>query len=297
MTYAESLLKDFKSQRPLRASSLIITMLGDSLMNRGGELWLKDLIRLMEPFGINDRLTRTTVHRLTAENWLQGESIGRVSAYRIATPAKPRFKKAFDRVYGPIAPKWDNQWHVLSLDALGSDVKMHLRSELQELDWGLLGGFTLIHAAPSVEQISRLLKRHDKQGLTVWSAGKWVVAPDDQLLRQVYQLDDLYQRYAGFCERFEPLLSQVHDLSTDQTWAMRTLLIHEYRKIMLRDPHLPVEVIPAPNWTLIARRLCVELYAALELGSEHHLSVSVSTTRGNLPPAKSPPSQRFTTSA
>src|ERR1700760_1992542 len=49
---------------PPRARSLIVTVWGDALAPHGGEVWLAGLIRLLAPFGINERLTRTSVFRL-----------------------------------------------------------------------------------------------------------------------------------------------------------------------------------------------------------------------------------------
>ena len=52
---------------PPRAKSLTVTVWGDALAPHGGSVWLAGLIRLMAPFGINERLVRTSVFRLAAE--------------------------------------------------------------------------------------------------------------------------------------------------------------------------------------------------------------------------------------
>src|SRR5690349_87804 len=61
---------------PPRARSLIVTVWGDALAPHGGEAWLAGLIRLLAPFGINERLTRTSVFRLARDGWLEGETHG-----------------------------------------------------------------------------------------------------------------------------------------------------------------------------------------------------------------------------
>src|SRR5450432_1724828 len=55
---------------PPRAKSLIVTVWGDALGPHGGTAWLAGLIRLMAPFGINERLVRTSVFRLAQDGWL-----------------------------------------------------------------------------------------------------------------------------------------------------------------------------------------------------------------------------------
>ncbi len=83
-----TLIDDFQKRRPIRAGSLIITVYGDSIVPRGGTVWLGSLSKLVEPIGINERLVRTSVYRLTNETWLRGEKIGRRSYYRLSGPGR-----------------------------------------------------------------------------------------------------------------------------------------------------------------------------------------------------------------
>ena len=62
-----------------RAKSLIVTVWGDALAPHGGAVWLSGLIRLMAPFGINERLVRTSVFRLARDGWLASRQAGRRS--------------------------------------------------------------------------------------------------------------------------------------------------------------------------------------------------------------------------
>ena len=61
----------------LIASSLIVTVYGDAIEPHGGAVWLGSLIQLLEPIGINERLIRTSIFRLTKEGWLTAEKVGR----------------------------------------------------------------------------------------------------------------------------------------------------------------------------------------------------------------------------
>ena len=60
---------------PPRAKSLCVSLLGDALAPHGGAIWLGDLIELLAPLGINERLLRTSVFRLVAQNWLQSNGM------------------------------------------------------------------------------------------------------------------------------------------------------------------------------------------------------------------------------
>ena len=78
-----NLITRFQEQTPIRASSLIITLYGDAIEPHGGTVWLGSLINLLEPIGINERLIRTSIFRLTKEGWLKAEKVGRRSYYSL----------------------------------------------------------------------------------------------------------------------------------------------------------------------------------------------------------------------
>jgi len=71
------------------------------------------------------------------------------------------------------------------------------------------------------------------------------------------------------------------------------LLIQEYRKILLRDPMLPAELLPS-NWQgATAYQLCRNLYRALYLAADRYLTETMETADGPLPPPSSAFLARF----
>ncbi|MDO6749310.1 phenylacetic acid degradation operon negative regulatory protein PaaX, partial [Gilvimarinus sp. 1_MG-2023] len=95
---------------PMRATSLVITIYGDAIEPHGGTVWLGSLIKLLEPIGINERLMRTTIFRLTQDGWLMSDKVGRRSYYSLTDPGRRKFKKAFRRVYSSKSAAWDGSW-------------------------------------------------------------------------------------------------------------------------------------------------------------------------------------------
>src|SRR6266496_954531 len=91
---------------PPRARSLIVTVWGDALAPHGGGVWLAGLIRLMAPFGMSERLVRTSVFRLVRDGWLTTRSHGRRSRYRLTREGARRFDQAHHRIYAMAAPQW-----------------------------------------------------------------------------------------------------------------------------------------------------------------------------------------------
>ncbi len=79
--------------------------------------------------------------------------------------------------------------------------------------------------------------------------------------------------------------------------CLRIVLIHDYRRLLLRDPELP-DILLAAEWPgQKARLLCKELYRRLAPASERHLDRCLVLADGTIPPPTrpSPTASRRTT--
>src|ERR1022692_1408055 len=127
---------------PPKAKSLVVTVWGDSIAPHGGALWLSGLIALLEPFGVNERLVRTSVYRLAQEGWLVARQEGRRSLYRLTRQGQRRFEHAYRRIYAPPATDpWDGCWHLVIVPpaAIDESTRRELRKELEWDGFGVLG--------------------------------------------------------------------------------------------------------------------------------------------------------------
>jgi phenylacetic acid degradation operon negative regulatory protein len=70
-------------------------------------------------------------------------------------------------------------------------------------------------------------------------------------------------------------------------------LIHEYRRLHLRDPLLPAQLLRADWPGVQAAALCRDIYARVFEASEIHLSRVAAKLTGPLPPADPSVMQRF----
>src|SRR5438067_12833586 len=95
-----ALLRNFRAQRPLRGGSLLITVFGDSIAPRGGAVTVGSLIRLATPFGLTERLLRSSVARLAPDVWMVAMHSGWRSEHRLTHGGAERFAEASRRIYG-----------------------------------------------------------------------------------------------------------------------------------------------------------------------------------------------------
>jgi phenylacetic acid degradation operon negative regulatory protein len=288
-----SLIDEFRSRPSLRAGSLITTVFGDSIAPRGGVVWLGSLIHAMSEFGISERLVRTSVFRLARDGWLQSDQIGRRSYYSLTDEGRERFEQATHRIYGEPATHWDGKWCLLLLSALAAQDKELVRKELRWLGFGAMSANVLAHPTPDMADLDITLRRLKlADDVVVMSAE---TLRSDAAMRRLAQtgwnLADIDVRYASFVRMFRPVLAVMRksrNVQPKTAFLLRTLLIQEYRKVLLRDPQLPSELLPT-NWHgTSAYQLCRNLYLGLQQAADDYLTAAMETADGPLPqPGKS----------
>lgn len=289
------LVGHFRAQRPLRGGSLLITIFGDSIAPRGGAVTLGSLIRLAAPFGLSERLVRTSVARLARDGWLAARRSGRRSEYRLTRGGAERFAEATRRIYGEHPRKWGGSWTLVLLPRATRQLQ-ELRRELLWLGFGELTPTLLAHPAASLRQASRWLRDlPGVRGALLLAGASAGAAIDRGLAARGWDLALQARHYWEFIARFAPVAKGVaaRNLAPETAFVVRTLLIHEYRKIHLKDPQLPAALLPA-NWAgREAYRLCRALYARAFSGAERHLSGCARRLHRPLPPAGAAARARF----
>lgn len=283
------ILEAFRSRPTLRAGSLITTVFGDSVAPRGGTVWLGSLIRAMAEFGINERLVRTSVFRLVKDGWLQSSQVGRRSFYSLTDEGREKFRAATHRIYGEPVTDWDGQWCLLLLSSLDAAAKETLRRECGWLGFGALSANVLAHPAADESDLDITLQRAGAADDVVVLAAQTVSSDASmrKLAVSAWNLDDIDARYRNFVTMFRPLfaaLKKSRKVDPRTAFVTRTLLIQEYRKVLLRDPQLPQELLPAGWHGTAAYQLCRNLYRGLHEAADVYLSEIMETADGPLPP-------------
>jgi len=281
-----ALLRRFRAQRPLRGGSLLMTVFGDAIAPRGERVSLGSLIGLARPFGLAERLVRTSVARLAADGWLTAFKRGRRSEYRLSDTGHGAFAEATQRIYAVSPGEWDGCWTLLAVPP-GHGTRAQLRERLRWSGFGQLAPGVFVHPSGSTQQVRSGLPADAAEDGWLFTSRGEDLAADRRLAAAAWDLAELAHRYRRFRDAFAPIeaCGSLRHLAPESAFVVRTLLIHEYRKIHLRDPLLPPVLLPEGWIGAEAYALCRRLYAAVFSAAERHLDAQGATLDGALPSA------------
>lgn len=273
-------------REPSRTGSIVITVFGDAIVPRGGSVWLGTLLAFFETIDIDSGVVRTAMSRLASDGWLERNKVGRNSFYRLAKTGRQTFDAATKHIYDPQPSDWTGRFELL-LIGNGGD-RDASREALKNAGFGspLPGVWVAPSGVPIPEEAASAIRLE-------------VSAEDDsgrRLLSESWPLDRTAIAYQEFMKTFEPLRGWVRrreKLSDVDAFTARILLIHHYRRVVLRDPLLPGALLPADWPGLSARRLCGEIYRGVLPASEQWLERNGSNEAGQLPAAGRELARRF----
>ncbi len=274
---------------PSRTWSVIMTVFGDVVVPRGGSMGAGPLLEVLAGMGIGGGVVRTALSRLSRDGWLSGNRVGRNSFYTLTEKGRTAAAAAAARIYGPPHPAWDGRLSVLLPDpalAEGAD-RTGAREAMAAAGFGSPApGVWIAPATVPVPGGSGLLRI---EGAAEPEQGR-------RLAERAWPLAATAAAYDRFLETFAPLdrwTAAGGPLGDHQALVARILLIHEYRRVVLRDPRLPAGLL-RPDWAgARAWALCGRVYPALRAGSERWLDRHATNESGPLPPAVAALDERF----
>jgi len=286
MAHPLSRIIDQLKREPSRTGSIVITVFGDAIVPRGGSVWLGTLLEFFESVDIDSGVVRTAMSRLAADGWLTREKVGRNSFYRLADKGSQTFEAATRHIYDPPSSDWTGRFELL-LIGNGEDRDVS-REALRNAGFGspLPGVWVAPSGVPVPDEAAGAIRLE-------------VSAEDDsgrRLLSASWPLDRTADAYLKFTKTFEPLhaaIARGTDLSEADAFTARILLIHYYRRVVLRDPLLPPPLLPRDWPGRAARRLCGEIYRGLLPASEQWLDAHATNESGPLPKPGGALARRF----
>ena len=273
-------------REPSRTGSIVITVFGDAIVPRGGSVWLGTLLEFFETIDIDSGVVRTAMSRLATDGWLEREKVGRNSFYRLVKQGRQTFDAATKHIYESQPSDWTGRFELLLIGSSGD--RDASREALKNAGFGspLPGVWIAPSGVPIPEEAAGAIRLE-------------VSAEDDsgrRLLSESWPLQRTAAAYLKFMKTFEPLrgwIGRREKLSDADAFTARILLIHYYRRVVLRDPLLPAALLPADWPGRAARQLCGEIYRGLLPASEKWLDRNGLNEKGALPTAGAGLARRF----
>jgi len=271
---ADALVSDIAAGMPLRAAGFIVTLYGDAVVPRGGEIWVGTIIETCARVGFSETLVRTAVSRLVAAGQLEGTRRGRRSFYRLTAGARAEFQAAAALIYGPPDPCG---WRFVYLPTEGADAAM---SQLERQ------GYARVRAQLAVGPARGPLPQ-DLLGFEATPTGAEDLLP--QFAAHLFDLAPHARAYGDLISQFSAVLPVAATIDGPQALALRLLLVHAWRSALLRDPRLPKSALPDDWPGHDARLLFARLYVALSPAADRHIAHSVEGATGQLAAQATPP--------
>lgn len=232
------------------ARSLLMTMLGEFVLPRGGPVWTQTLVSALALLGIEPKSARQALARTAAEGWLEPDRVGRRVRWSLTPPGRRLLAEGAQRIYafGRDEVEWDGRWLLLLVSVPESqrDLRHRIRTQLNWAGFGspAPGVWVSPHASQQAEG-RRILADAGLSGSAMsFLASYGQIGSQDMLMARSWDLDALQQRYADFIDEFTGL-----DPATgDAALRAQTRLVHEWRRFPFLDPRLPEQLLPE-NWS------------------------------------------------
>ncbi|MBF0280576.1 MAG: phenylacetic acid degradation operon negative regulatory protein PaaX [SAR324 cluster bacterium] len=286
--------------RNINVRTLVVTIFGDLIVPHGGNIWIGSLIKLVQSFEINERLLRTTVFRLTEENWLSAYRIGRKSYYQLTEEGRDRFQEGEERIYFTSEEQWNSNWIIIFLHELQAGKKELFRKQLSWVGFTRMGKNLLFYPGNNTRIVHHLASNCGVLDKVLVINGQAEDFTSFKVLRQLvkshWDLAPLAEYYQNFLKVYRPVwhfLENADRLDPEACLLIRILLINDYRWIVLNDPHLPLDLLPVDWPRSTARKLCSNIYKKVAEPAEARISSIFETANGPVPEASESYFKRF----
>lgn len=247
MDVLEPLITALHNEGRLRVWSLVVTVFGDAVQHRGGRIATLRLQHLLERVGVEAGALRTALSRLTGDGWVLRDREGRNSFYRLSENGQAEVATAAADIYrGPNTGK--NQTWVMAHGAKSPIGGIEVAASVWLIPADMACDLPNHICVSGV--LSAVSERYKKQILTSEHAGALLALRND------------LETLCGL------------DLTPLDAMAARMLLIHRWRRIVLRFPEIPPELLPQDFPFSTPRKSVAQVYKQLTVASEAWLETT-----------------------
>jgi phenylacetic acid degradation operon negative regulatory protein len=229
------------------ARSLLLTVLGEYVLPRSGEVWQETLVAALSSLGYTEQAARQALSRSTRDGWLKTERRGRRARMFLTDGGRRLLATGAERIYSFGRPwDWDGRWLIviLRVPEHRRAVRHQLRSRLAWAGLGSLGGGVWLtpHAEREAELSAAIREEPDADGRS-FVAELGEMGDPHELIAEAWDLVSVRDQYQAFIDDF----ARLRPSTPEAYFRQQTLLVHAWRRFPFLDPDLPASVLPS-DW-------------------------------------------------
>ncbi len=205
-----------------RVWSLLVSIFGDLAQAPQDRIDGPLLTRITQEMGIKPEAVRVALHRLRNDNWITSVKSGRTASHALTPFGRTQSQAVSPLIYSKLEDL-PQDWQIAILPKAGEKPK-----DTSDLDrFVQLLPRVLIGDAQAKPQADALVVKGDS--LPSWAKD---ALNDDAALRQ-------FEHLAETLQRVDSNLQSLKEMSVLETAVLRCLIVHHWRRLVLRHPYLP----------------------------------------------------------
>ncbi|MGH1367105.1 MAG: PaaX family transcriptional regulator C-terminal domain-containing protein [Maritimibacter sp.] len=234
-----------------RVWSLIVTVFGDMARAPGATIPGPVLSALTSRMGIRPEAMRVALYRLRKDDWITSTKAGRVSQYHLTQAGRRQSERATARIYAAFPPA-PADWHVFVAPPMEHSARLAVESDFGAKGYVTLAPGTFLGTGPAPERAGYFAMTGQPGHLPDWLKS--------QLMPE--ELAQAYEAFLAVLSEVELALREGKTCALDRA-AIRILIVHGWRRLVLRHTPLPDALYPSTWVGPEARAKVQDLLATL----------------------------------
>ncbi len=240
----------------VRPRAAMLTLYGDYVLPRGGEIGIGSLVKLLSNFGLSEQAIRSAVSRMCRSGLLKVKHTNRKSYYSLTSEGHSLLTEGTQRIFRRKESRWAGNWNIVtySIPERMREARDRLRLELGWIGYGALAEATWISPYDLTGEVKNVMHRLNiEQYVHIFNTQQGSTEPK-KIVSRCWNLPEIHRKYVDFLSEYRPKLDEHlkrlqggETIEPSECFVARFNLIHEYRKLPFFDPDLPLELLPE-NW-------------------------------------------------
>ncbi len=237
--------------------SAMLTLYGDYVRHRGGEIGIGSLIALLSNFGLSENSIRSAVSRMCRAGILKVRRNKSRSYYSLSNEGLALMSKGERRIFERKRTRWDGLWNLIVyyIPEENREARDRLRRELAWMGFGPLTTATWISPHDLTDEVIELADTlRIKPYIQIFQTRMKNSNDPAGIVSRCWDLQKIHKRYGALIKEYrkkmddhQKCLDEGKIIESSDYFVQRFRLIDDYRRLPYLDPDLPEQLLPK-NW-------------------------------------------------